>query len=174
METNKNLVFLGMMGSGKTTLGKIISKKLNKKFIDIDQIIEIQEGMKISEIFEKKGESFFRRLEEKTSLLNLKKRNSVISLGGGAFLNKKIQKEILKNHISIWLKWDNKNLIYRIKNSQKRPIAIKLNDTGLNNLINERSKIYSKAKYQIKCDRLTKLELVERIIKLNDKGWVRS
>ena len=109
-------------------------------------------------------------MEEKTSLLNLKKRNSVISLGGGAFLNKKIQKEILKNHISIWLKWDNKNLIYRIKNSQKRPIAIKLNDTGLNKLINERSKIYSKAKYQIKCDRLTKLELVERIIKLNDKG----
>ena len=170
MDSNKNLVFLGMMGSGKTTLGKIISKKLNKKFIDIDQIIEIQEGMKISEIFEKKGESFFRRLEEKTSLLNLKKRNSVISLGGGAFLNKKIQKEILKNHISIWLKWDNKNLIYRIKNSQKRPIAIKLNDTGLNKLINERSKIYSKAKYQIKCDRLTKLELMERIIKLNDKG----
>ena len=170
MESNKNLVFLGMMGSGKTTLGKIVSKKLNKEFIDIDQVIEQQEGMIISEIFKKKGEPFFRILEEKISLLSLKKKNSVISLGGGAFLNKKIQKEILKNHISIWLKWDNKNLIKRIKNSQKRPIAIKLSNIDLNNLINERSKIYSKAKYQIKCDRLTKLELMERIIKLNDKG----
>ena len=170
MRSNKNLVFLGMMGSGKTTLGKIVSKKLNKEFIDIDQLIEIQEGMTISDIFQKKGESFFRKSEERISLQNLKKSNSVISIGGGAFINTKIQKEILKNHISIWLRWDNKILISRIKNSYKRPIAIKLNDTGLNKLINERSKIYSKAKYQIKCDRLTKLELMERIIKFNDKG----
>ena len=135
MESNKNLVFLGMMGSGKTTLGKIVSKKLNKEFIDVDQAIEQQEGMVISEIFKKKGEPFFRILEEKMSLLSLKKKNSVIALGGGAFLNNKIQKEILKNHISIWLKWDNKNLINRIKNSQKRPIAIKLSDNDLNKLI---------------------------------------
>ena len=58
----------------------------------------------------------------------------------------------------------------RIKNSQKRPIAIKLSDLDLNKLINDRSKIYSKAKYQIKCDRITKTELIERIIRLNDKG----
>jgi len=170
MRSNKNLVFLGMMGSGKTTLGKIVSKKLNKEFIDIDQLIEIQEGMTISDIFQKKGESFFRKFEEKISIQNLKKSNSVISLGGGAFINKKIQKEVLKNHISIWLKWDNKNLINRIKNSQKRPIAIQLNDIDLNKLIDDRSKIYSKAKYQIKCDRLSKLELTKRIIELNDKG----
>ena len=141
-----------------------------KEFIDIDQAIEVKEDMVISEIFEKKGEPFFRILEEKISLLSLKRKNAVISLGGGAFLNKKIQKEILKNHISIWLKWDNKNLIKRIKNSQKRPIAIKLSNIDLNKLINDRSKIYSKAKYQIKCDRLTKSELMERIVGLNDKG----
>tara|TARA_Y100000992_G_scaffold267933_1_gene206794 strand:+ start:45 stop:557 length:513 start_codon:yes stop_codon:yes gene_type:complete len=170
MRSNKNLVFLGMMGSGKTTLGKIVSKKLNKEFIDIDQLIEIQEGMTISDIFQKKGESFFRKFEEKISIQYLKKSNSVISLGGGAFINKKIQKEVLKNHISIWLKWDNKNLINRIRNSQKRPIAIQLNDIDLNQLIDDRSKIYSKAKYQIKCDRLSKLELTKKIIELNDKG----
>ena len=170
MRSNKNLVFLGMMGSGKTTLGKIVSKKLNKEFIDIDQLIEIQEGMTISDIFQKKGKSFFRKFEERISIQNLKKSNSVISLGGGAFINKKIQKEVLKNHISIWLKWDNKNLINRIRNSQKRPIAIQLNDIDLNQLIDGRSKIYSKAKYQIKCDRLSKLELTKRIIELNDKG----
>ena len=58
MESNKNLVFLGMMSSGKTTLGKIVSKKLNKNFIDIDHEIEIREKMKISELFLKKGEPF--------------------------------------------------------------------------------------------------------------------
>ena len=170
MDSNKNLVFLGMVGSGKSTLGKIVSKQLNRKFIDIDQLIEVQEGMTIYDIFQKKGESFFRQLEEKTSLKNLKRSNSVISLGGGAFINKKIQKEVLKNHISIWLRWDNKNLIKRIKNSRKRPIAIQLNERDLNKLINERSKIYSKAKYQIKCDRLSKLELTRKIIELNDKS----
>jgi len=168
MDSNKNLVFLGMMGSGKTTLGKIVSKKINKKFIDIDNEIEIKEGMKISELFLKKGEPFFRRLEEKISLQNLKKTNSIISLGGGAFLNKNIQNEVLRNHISIWLKWDNKSLIRRIKNSQKRPIAIQLNDDDLDKLINKRSKIYARAKYQIKCDKLTKIEIVKKIINLNE------
>ena len=166
MESNKNLVFLGMMGSGKTTIGKIISKKLNKKFIDIDQEIENKEGMNISEMFIKKGEAFFRKLEEKISLQNLKKTNSVISLGGGAFINKKIQNEVLKNHISIWLKWDSKNLINRIKNSQKRPIAIQLNDGELNKLIEKRSKIYAKAKFHIKCDKLSKEEIIKKIINL--------
>ena len=169
MESNKNLVFIGMMGSGKTTIGKIVSKKLNKKFIDVDQEIEINENMNISELFKKKGEAFFRKLEEKISLQNLKKTNSVISLGGGAFINKKIQSEVLKNHISIWLRWENKNLINRIKNSQKRPIAIQLNETDLNKLINKRSKIYVKANYQIKCDRLSKLEITKKIIELNEK-----
>ena len=56
MEINKNLVFLGMMGSGKTTLGKIVSNKLNKRFVDIDKEIEFKEGMKISDLFQKKGE----------------------------------------------------------------------------------------------------------------------
>ena len=170
MESNKNLVFLGMMGAGKTTLGKIVSKKLNKRFIDIDQLIEFHEGMAIPDIFQNKGESFFRKIEEKISLQNLKKLNSVISLGGGAFINRKIQKEVLKSHISIWLKWDNKNLIKRIRNSKKRPIAIQLGDFDLNKLINDRSKIYSKAKYHIKCDRLSKSDITKRIIEFNDKG----
>ena len=164
MESKKNIVLLGMMGSGKTTLGKIISKKLNRKFIDVDNEIEIEEGMKISDMFQKKGEDFFRKIEEKISLQFLKKTSSVISLGGGAFINKNIQNEVLRNQISIWLKWDNKNLIKRIRNSQKRPIAIQLNNDDLDKLINKRYKVYAKAKYQIKCDELSKLEIVKKII----------
>ena len=166
MESKKNIVLLGMMGSGKTTLGKIISKKLNRKFIDVDNEIEIEEGLKISDMFQKKGEDFFRKIEEKISLQFLKKTSSVISLGGGAFINKNIQNEVLRNQISIWLKWDNKNLINRIKNSKKRPLAMQLNDNDLDKLINKRSKIYAKAKFHIKCDKLSKEEIIKKIINL--------
>ena len=166
MESNKNLVFIGMMGSGKTTLGKIVSKKLNMKFIDIDHEIESKENMKISDLFKKKGEVFFRKLEERISLQNLKKNNSVISLGGGAFINKKVQKEVLKNHISIWLKWDNQNLINRIKNSQKRPIAFNASKNELIELIKKRSIVYSKAMYKVDCEKLTKNEIVDIILKI--------
>ena len=81
----KNLVLLGMMGVGKTTLGKIVSKKINLKFIDTDSNIEKKHEMKISEIFKEKGEKFFRLEEEKEVLESLKEINSVIALGGGAF-----------------------------------------------------------------------------------------
>ena len=168
MESNKNLVFLGMMGSGKTTLGKIVSKKLSMNFIDVDYEIEIKEGIKISDLFKEKGETFFRKLEEQTTLESLKKTNSIISLGGGAFINKKIQNEVLKNHISIWLKWNNKSLINRIKNNQKRPIAIQLNNKELDKLINKRSKSYAKARYKIECDRLSKIEITKKVIEIHE------
>ena len=79
--------------------------------------------MSISEIFEKKGEKFFRKFEEKITLKKLKKKRQLFHLGGGAFINLKIREEILKNHFSFWLKWTSKTLIKRIQNSPKRPIS---------------------------------------------------
>ena len=111
MKSKENLVFLGMMGSGKSSIGLIVSKKLNLNFIDIDIEIEKIEGVKISKIFEKKGEAYFREIEEKITLKFLKSKNNIISLGGGAFLNKNIQKEVLKSHISFWLYWKTETLI---------------------------------------------------------------
>ena len=91
MKLKKNLVLLGMMGSGKSTIGRLISKKLSQKFVDIDDIIEDEAKMKINEIFLKKGEIFFRNLEEKITLKLLNNYNTIISLGGGAFINDKIR-----------------------------------------------------------------------------------
>ena len=96
MKLKENLVFLGMMGSGKSSIGSIVSKKLDIDFIDIDTEIEKKLGMKISKIFENQGERHFREIEETITLKILKKSNIVISLGGGAFLNNKIKKEIEK------------------------------------------------------------------------------
>ena len=123
MKSKKNLVLLGMMGSGKSTIGNLISKKLKLKFIDIDNAIEKKANMNIAEIFSKKGENFFRNLEEKITIKSLESSNNVISLGGGGFINEKIRKEVITNNFSFWLNWSNATLLNRIKNSHKRPIA---------------------------------------------------
>ena len=166
MKSKENLVFLGMMGSGKSSIGLIVSKKLNINFIDVDQYIEKKIGMTISKIFQTKGEVYFREIEEATTLKLLKKNKAVISLGGGAFLNNKIKKEILENHISFWLNWDIKTLVERIENSQKRPIAFDASKNDLIELIKKRSIVYSKAKYKINCDNLTKNQVVKKILKI--------
>ena len=166
MKSKENLVFLGMMGSGKSSIGLLVAKKLKLNFIDIDNEIEKKLGSTISKIFDDKGEDFFRKIEEKLTLKYLKIHSSVISLGGGAFINENIRKEVLKSHISFWLNWDNSILLSRIKNSKKRPLAIRLSDNQIINLIQKRSDIYAKALFEIKCDNLTKNEVVSKIIKI--------
>ena len=174
MESKKNIVFLGMMGSGKTSIGLLVSKKLNLQFYDIDQIIEKELGMSVSLIFEKKGEKFFREFEEKTTFKILKKKWVVISLGGGAFINKNIREEILKNHSSFWLNWNSKTLIQRIKNNTKRPIALKSSTNELVDLIKKRSAIYSKSKHKINCEQLSKNEIVSKIIDIYENKEINS
>ena len=166
MDSNKNLVFLGMMGSGKSSIGNLVSKKLDLPFIDVDSLIVEDAGMSISEIFEKKGEDYFRNLEEKTTLKCLKKNKNVISLGGGGFINPKIRKEVIFNHFSFWLNWDDSILIKRIKNSKKRPLVFKSTDQEIRAIIKNRSKIYSNAQFKINCNKLTKTEIVKNIIKI--------
>ena len=166
MNSKKNLILVGMMGSGKSTLGSLISKKLNLKFIDIDNILENEAKMKISEIFKKKGEVFFRNLEEKITLKILRLNNNVISLGGGSFLNEKIREEVLINNFSFWLNCDAKTLLKRIKKNKNRPVASNLNDNEILELIEKRKKIYSKAQFKINCHKLKKTEIVEKILKI--------
>ena len=166
MNSKKNLVFLGMMGSGKSSIGKLVSKKLDIPFADIDSLIVENTGMSVSEIFEKKGEGYFRNLEEKITLKYLKKIKSIISLGGGGIINAKIRREILTNHFSFWLNWDESILIKRIKNSKKRPLVFKSTDQEIKTIIKNRSKIYSNAQFKINCNKLSKTEIVKKIIRI--------
>ena len=165
MKSKENLVFLGMMGSGKSSIGSLLAKKLKLNFIDVDNEIENELGLSISKIFETKGEDYFRRFEEKTTLKILRINSAVVSLGGGAFVNKMIRTEVLKNHISFWLNWNSEILLNRIKNSKKRPLAFNLTENELIDLIKKRSNIYSKALYEIKCDRMSKSEIVQKVLK---------
>ena len=166
MKSIKNIVFLCMMGSGKSSIGKLVSKKLKLDFFDIDRCIEKELNLSIAEIFKRKGETIFRDLEEQITLNILKKKNKIIALGGGAFLNKNIQKAVLLNDISFWLKWSPEIIIKRINNSSKRPLAFKANKSELTYLIKKRSRIYAKAMHHLNCDDLSKDDIVRKIINI--------
>ena len=166
MKSKENLIFLGMMGSGKSSIGSLVAKKLQLNFIDIDNEIETELGLSIKKIFETKGENYFRKFEEKITLKKLKSKPVVISLGGGAFTNRNIRKEVIKNHLSFWLNWSDKILVNRIKNSKKRPLVSNASENEIIDLIKKRSNIYSKALYKIECDSLTKKEIVKKILKI--------
>ena len=174
MKLKKNLVLLGMMGSGKTSIGLMTSKKLQLDFIDIDIEIENQLGMKISKIFEVRGEKYFREIEEKITLKNLEKEEVIISLGGGGFLNNNIKREVLKNHLSFWLNWHYNTLVRRINYSKKRPLAFGVNRVELIELIKKRSNIYSKALYKIDCEKLSKTVIVNKISKIYETNKIKN
>ena len=164
MKLNKNLVLVGMMGSGKSSIGKIVSKKLEFEFIDTDKKIEEVENKTISDIFQINGEKYFRNIEEVISIKYLKLNNKVIALGGGGYINPNIRKYTVKKCMSIWLDWKKETLINRIKNSKKRPLAMKLSNLALQKLIIKRSSMYNLSDYKINCDKLDKKQIVEKII----------
>ena len=149
----KNLILLGMMGVGKSTVGKIVAKSQDLKFIDTDLNVEKKCSMKITEIFEKKGEDFFRLQEENEVLESLKKNNCIIALGGGAFMNKNVRNIILENSLSIWLDLNLKTLNKRIKWNKKRPLLHGKNaQEVMKKLYVERRNIYKLAHHKINCN----------------------
>ncbi len=162
---NKNLVLTGMMGVGKSTIGRLVAKRLKVKFVDIDKIIEKKERKSIKRIFEDRGEEYFRVLERKITLKILKNKKAVIALGGGAFMNNQIREKILKSCISVWLKVDLDKLIKRYKKNTRRPLLNqKKLDTNVKKIYQARKKIYSLANFKIDCDSMQKFQIVEKIL----------
>ncbi len=167
----KNLVLTGMMGVGKSTIGKRLAKKLRLKFIDLDKIIEKKEKNSIKDIFDINGEDYFRKIEKKIALQELKKLNTVIALGGGAFMNNDIRKEVEVSAISFWLDLNIKALYNRLKNSKKRPLLSKENlPQTVNKIYLERKKFYNLSNYRIKCNSLSANEIILKIIRLYESS----
>ena len=167
----KNLTLTGMMGVGKTTIGKNLAKKLKYNFIDVDKIIEAKEGLSINLIFKNKSESYFRKIENEITLSELKKNNSVISLGGGAFLNKTIRKNTKKYSTSFWIDVPIYNLIRRLEKSRQRPLLYKKNMAEtVKKIYFDRKKIYNEADYRIKCNSLKSNEVVTKILSIYEKS----
>ena len=166
MKIKKNLVLLGMMGVGKTGIGKYVARRLKVNFFDIDKLIEKKNEMKITEIFETKGEIYFRTEEEFVTIKYLNKKGSIISLGGGGFINDKIRKKVLSECISVWLNVNLETIYKRLEKSNKRPLVYKDNQNNIEKIFIERKKIYSLAAHEINCDNLNINQISNKIIKL--------
>jgi shikimate kinase len=141
----KNISLIGFMGSGKTTIGKILAERTGFLFVDIDKIIEYVSGKKISQLFENFGENYFRDIERKTAeKLYRNNTNCVFACGGGIFETPENIEIIRKNSIVIFLNIDPDTAYERLKNSADRPLLNKVSDlrSEINNLIDKRLKTY--------------------------------
>jgi len=138
-----NIFLIGYRGSGKTTLGKILSEKLKMKFVDTDELIVERENKTIPEIFSKLGEKYFREIETKVLQDVIKNDNQVISTGGGIILSELNRNLIKNNGVCIYLKVDPKISYQRIYNDKNRPPLTNLSPLEeIIYVMNYRSKFY--------------------------------
>lgn len=162
----KKIVIIGMMGSGKTTLGKILSEKIGQPSIDIDEFIEQKENTSISNIFNNKGEQYFRNLEAQTiqDLINSTD-VKILSLGGGAFENPKTRELLLRRSFVIYLDTSPEEILKRIQQTNNRPL-LKNNMTTekITEIMNKRKNNYNLAHHKILTDGKTPSEIAEEIL----------
>ncbi len=145
----KRVFLIGFMGSGKTTIGKLLAERLGWKFIDIDEIIEKKEGMKISDIFKYKGEPYFRKLEKKTlkELID-KNKNTVVATGGGLGADPEALELMKENGFVIWLDVDFEEFKRRCSKDGNRPL-LRLGEEELRDLFDKRNLVYRQAHLRI-------------------------
>ena len=164
---NKTIILTGMMGCGKTTIGRELASKLKRKFYDSDQEFSKASGLSINDAFTIYGEGYFRNGEQKVIERLLLKKGLVISVGGGAFTNNALRSIINKKSVSIWLNANNNTLYKRLKNNSKnRPLLNSLNlKKRIKTILNDRIEYYNQAQIHIKVDKLIISEIVDKIIK---------
>lgn len=140
------IVFVGLMGAGKTAIGRIVARDLGLRFADSDHEIEAASRMTIPELFELYGEPEFRALEQRVILRLIDEGPIVVSTGGGAFMNAETRRMIGENGMSVWLKADLDTLMERVAKKQNRPL-LKTADPRrtMRDLIDARYPVYAAA-----------------------------
>lgn len=140
----KNIIFVGLMGSGKTTIGKQVSKALGMEFFDTDHAVEVKTGVNIATIFELEGEEGF-RLREHSLLVDLMdNQKKVIATGGGIVLKGENRKLLRQLGTVVYLRSNIKDLILRLKNDKTRPLIQNVNlNEKFDELFKERDLLYS-------------------------------
>lgn len=165
------IFLIGFMGSGKSSVGRVLAQKLNLNFYDTDHEIVATTGKSIHEIFEKDGEAHFRELE-KLTLQNLQhKENCVIACGGGLPCHNDLINVINKQGISIYLKLSSERLFDRLqKDAEKRPLLLGKNETEMkkyiSDLLDEREFYYSQSQFKISIKDHSPEEVAEAITQL--------
>ncbi|HEY4192768.1 MAG TPA: shikimate kinase [Mesorhizobium sp.] len=141
-----SIVFVGLMGAGKTAIGRKVATMLGLPFIDSDHEIESVSRMTVPELFEHYGESEFRALEQRVILRLLENGPQVLSTGGGAFMNEQTREAIAGQGVSVWLKADLDLLMERVSKKQNRPLLKNPDPRGvLARLMDERYPVYATA-----------------------------
>lgn len=162
-----NIVLVGFMGTGKTAVAKILAEKLNMKYVDLDQLIEEQEGKKVSDIFAKDGEPYFRKVEKEIAGRVSQLDDTVIATGGGVVLDDQNINNLKRKGILICLLAEPEIILERTKKYIHRPL---LNVTdpkaSICALLNKRASCYAKADYSIDTSRLAIEEVIEKIIEI--------
>ncbi|MHA7971457.1 shikimate kinase [Rhizobium sp. CAU 1783] len=171
----RNLVFVGLMGAGKSAIGRMTAAQLGLPFIDTDTEIERVSRMTISELFAAYGEEEFRALETRVIKRLLRSGPRVVSTGGGAFINEKTRKQIERGGISLWLKADLEVLWERVNKRDHRPLLKTENPKQtLENLMNQRYPVYELADMTVhsRDERKETIvnEVLEAIIEYTGKG----
>ena len=164
----KIILLVGMMGCGKTTLGKVLSKRLNLPFIDSDKEIEKASGCSISDLFATYGEEEFRRGEERImARLLTESKPCVLSSGGGAFLSLKTQAIAKKHAISVWIRADVDLLSHRTEGRKHRPLVpAKDNKKAIERLVKECYPLYANADLTLDTHPEPISKTVQRLLKL--------
>ena len=161
-----NIILVGMPASGKTTIGKLLAEKLKDYiFFDIDSVIEKTNGMKVSEIFAKYSEDYFRKLEYDTIKLVCTGKNKIISTGGGSFENPANRATLLKFGKVFYLKSDLDVLYYRLSEDSSRPLLQRENPKEvLENMLKKREENYKRAHYTVDTATMNENEIVRFIL----------
>ena len=159
-----NIVLTGFMGTGKSLVGKKLAKRLEMSYVDTDELIENREKAKISQIFQEKGEDYFRRIESKIIKEVSSLDRYVISTGGGAILKKENLAALRSKGLIICLSANPKEILKRTSKSQNRPLLkSKDRQRKVFDLLKTRRLFYEKADFEVDTSELTTTEVVERI-----------
>jgi len=166
LDLKRPVALVGLMGAGKSTIGRRLARDIGLEFIDSDTEISLAAGCSISDIFEIYGEAIFRDLEKRVLLRLLSGEPAVIATGGGAFINPEIREAVGKNAVSVWLKADINTLVERVSRRDTRPL-LKTGDkrATLTRLIDERHPVYAEADIVIDSDDGAHEKVVKKIIK---------
>lgn len=161
----KTVVLVGLMGVGKTAIGKRLSQRLELGFVDADKEIEAAAGCSIAEIFERHGEQSFRDGERRVILRLLENPVHVLSTGGGAFMDPETRRYIRERGISVWLRADIELLLARVSRRDDRPL-LKTGDKRdvLARLIEERYPTYAEADIVVDSEDVPHERMVEKIV----------
>jgi len=163
----RSLVLVGLMGAGKSTIGKRLAAMLNLRFCDADHEIEAVSQMTIAELFTSYGEEEFRALERRVILRLLNDGPVVLATGGGAFINKEIRDGIKAKGISVWLKADIDVLMERVSRKNTRPLLQTDNPRAvLQKLMEERDPIYATADLTIESRNTQRDRIARNVIKV--------